>query len=96
MEIEVFLISKALCTIEPLGLLFQLNQPEKKKNHLIKDGIWLPKPTLIKKEEVGKHLSYLLQGPQGVHHGLDLLLVVEPNEFVHHSSNEASPALFEE
>lgn len=40
--------------------------------------------------------SYLLQGPKGVYHGLDLLLVVEPNEFVHHSSNEARTALFEE
>lgn len=39
--------------------------------------------------------SYLLQCPQGVHHRLDFLLVIETQEFVHHRFHEATFSVFE-
>lgn len=34
--------------------------------------------------------SYLLQGPEGVHHWPDFLLSIETQEFVHHRSHQAT------
>lgn len=34
--------------------------------------------------------SYLLQGPEGVHHWSDFLLFIETQEFVHHRSDETT------
>lgn len=34
--------------------------------------------------------SYLLQGPEGVHHRPDLLLSIETQEFVHHRPHQAA------
>lgn len=39
--------------------------------------------------------SYLLQGPEGVHHGPDFLLFIETQESVHHRSHKTTFPVFE-
>lgn len=77
-------------------ILIETNEPGVGARILNKGWVWLPKFYRIERKRLPAGKQHPIPpGPtQRVHHGLDLLLVVECSELVQPRPDEASTALF--